>query len=119
MANYKPILFPSRCFSDGENKSFSECHIHSRIRKTGEAGLTKLVSSLKIKFNYMQGNSSVKMLAISTHDQTVVGSNLVSSNILDGNGVKAMPGSIPAPKSGSLFTKKGQLYDVICISIFH
>jgi len=25
-----------------------------------------------------------------------VGSNLISSNILDGNGIKAMPGSIPA-----------------------
>jgi len=30
-----------------------------------------------------------------------VGSNLISSKILDGNGVKAMPGLIPAPKSGS------------------
>jgi len=34
-----------------------------------------------------------------------VGSNLVSSNTLDGNGVKTMPGSIPAPKSGSLQKK--------------
>jgi len=41
-------------------------------------------------------------LANSTHDQKVVGSNLVSPEILDGNGVKAMPGSIPAPNSGSL-----------------
>jgi hypothetical protein len=33
----------------------------------------------------------------------VVGSNLVLSIILDGNGqhLKAMPGSIPAPNSGS------------------
>jgi len=30
------------------------------------------------------------------------GLNLVSSNILDGNGVKPMPGLIPAPNSGSL-----------------
>jgi len=37
-----------------------------------------------------------------THDRKVVGSILVSTNILDGNGVKAMPGSIPAPDSGSL-----------------
>jgi hypothetical protein len=31
-----------------------------------------------------------------------VGSNLVLSKILDRNGVKAMPGSIPAPNSGSV-----------------
>jgi len=31
-----------------------------------------------------------------------VGSNLVSSNKLDGNRVKTMPGSIPAPIIGSL-----------------
>jgi len=31
--------------------------------------------------------------------QKDVGSNLVSSNIQDGNGVKAMPGSILAPNS--------------------
>jgi len=35
-----------------------------------------------------------------------VGSKLVSSKILDGNGVKAMPGSIPAPNSGSFQNKK-------------
>ncbi len=34
----------------------------------------------------------------SAHDQKVVGSILM----LDGNGVKAMPGSIPTPSSGSL-----------------
>ena len=39
----------------------------------------------------------------STHDLKVVCSNLVSSNILDGNGVKAMPGSIPASNSGSIW----------------
>jgi len=38
----------------------------------------------------------------STHDQKVVGSNLESSEMLDGNGVKAMPGSILAPNSGWL-----------------
>ncbi len=31
-----------------------------------------------------------------SHDEKVVGSNLVSSKILDGNGVKAMSGSITA-----------------------
>jgi hypothetical protein len=31
-----------------------------------------------------------------THDLKVVGSNLVLSKILDGNGLKAMPGSVPA-----------------------
>jgi len=41
-----------------------------------------------------------------THDHKVVGSNLVSSNILDGNGVKARPGSIPAPNSGSWHCRK-------------
>jgi len=34
----------------------------------------------------------------SAHDQKVVGSILM----LDGNGVKAMPGLIPTPSSGSL-----------------
>ena len=33
-------------------------------------------------------------------------SNLISTNILDGNGVKAMPGSIPAPYLGSSVKKK-------------
>jgi hypothetical protein len=35
-----------------------------------------------------------------------VGSNLASSNKLDGNGVKAIPGSIPAPNSGSWYKNK-------------
>jgi len=35
-----------------------------------------------------------------------VGSNLVSSKILNGNGAKAMPGSIPAPNSGSVSKNK-------------
>jgi hypothetical protein len=35
-----------------------------------------------------------------------VGSNLASSKILDGNGVKIMPGSIPAPNPGSFENKK-------------
>jgi hypothetical protein len=34
-----------------------------------------------------------------------VGSNLVLSKILDGNGLKAMPGSILAPNSGSIMEK--------------
>jgi hypothetical protein len=37
-----------------------------------------------------------------THNPKVVVSNLVSSNIMDGNGVKAMPGSISAAHSGSI-----------------
>jgi hypothetical protein len=36
-----------------------------------------------------------------------MGSNLGSSNILDGNGVKAMPGLIPAPNSGSVEKNRG------------
>jgi len=35
-----------------------------------------------------------------------VGSNLVSSKILDGNRAKAMPGLISAPNSGSLMKNK-------------
>jgi len=38
-----------------------------------------------------------------------VGSNLVSSKILDGNGVKAMPGLVPSPNSGSFKSKKIQV----------
>jgi len=38
-----------------------------------------------------------------------VGSKLVSSKTLDGNGVKAMPGSIPAPNSVSFENKKYSL----------
>ncbi len=37
-----------------------------------------------------------------THNPKVVGLNIKSSNILDGNGVKDMPGLIPAPNSDSL-----------------
>jgi len=33
--------------------------------------------------------------------KTVLGLNLISSKILDGNGVENMPGSIPAPNPGS------------------
>jgi hypothetical protein len=44
---------------------------------------------LKVKQTW--GVCPVKWLANSTHHQKVVGSNLVSSKILDGNGVKAMP----------------------------
>ena len=36
----------------------------------------------------------------------VVGLNLVSSKILDGNGFKAMPGSTPTPNSSSFENKK-------------
>jgi len=50
-----------------------------------------------------------------------VGSNLVLSNIINENGVKATPGSIPAPNSGSLLkkntgTKMGQT-NVIGVSL--
>jgi hypothetical protein len=43
-----------------------------------------------------------------THNPKVVGLNLVSSKMLVGTGVKAMPGLIPAPNSGSVwkFRKK-------------
>jgi hypothetical protein len=37
--------------------------------------------------------------ANSNHNQKIVDSNLVSANVLDGNGIKAIP-SIPAPNSG-------------------
>jgi len=36
----------------------------------------------------------------------VVGSKLVSSKIRDENGIKAMPGSIPSPNSGSFENEK-------------
>ncbi len=39
------------------------------------------------------------LLANLTHKQKVVGLNLISFNILDGNGIKAMPGLINAPNS--------------------
>jgi len=42
----------------------------------------------------------------STHNQKVVGSNFVSSKILDRNGVKSTPGLISAPNSGSLYKNK-------------
>jgi len=35
-----------------------------------------------------------------THDRNVVGSNIISSNILDGNGVKAISGLISSPNTG-------------------
>jgi len=38
-----------------------------------------------------------------------VGSKLILSKIILGNGVKAMPGSIPAPNSGSVENKKIQV----------
>jgi hypothetical protein len=49
--------------------------------------------------------SLVWWLANWTHDLKVVGLNLVLSKILDGNGLKAMPGLIPAPYSGSFMEK--------------
>jgi len=52
------------------------------------------------------GVSREEWLANLTHDRKVVGLNLVSSKILDGNGVKTMAGSIPAPNSGSFENKK-------------
>jgi len=50
--------------------------------------------------------SPVLWLANSTRDDKVVGSNLISSKIIDENKnkIKAMPGSIPTPNSG-LFVK--------------
>jgi hypothetical protein len=45
---------------------------------------------------------TIEWLANLTRDLKVVGSNLVSSYILDGNKVKAMPGLIPAPNSDSI-----------------
>jgi len=54
----------------------------------------------------IKGVSQVLWLANSIHNWKVVGSNLVSSKILDGNEIKAMPGSIPAPKFGSIENTK-------------
>ncbi len=48
------------------------------------------------------GVSPFYWLANLIHDQKVVGLNLDSSKILDGNGVKAMTGLILAPNAGSL-----------------
>jgi hypothetical protein len=45
------------------------------------------------------GESLVQWLANSTYDLKVVGSNVVSSNILDEYGFKSIPGFIPAPNS--------------------
>jgi hypothetical protein len=53
----------------------------------------------------IEGVSSVLWLANSTHNQKFVGLNLVSSKILYGNGVKVMPGSIPARNSSSFENK--------------
>jgi hypothetical protein len=47
------------------------------------------------------GESAVQWLADSTYSLKVVGSNLVSSKILDGNGFKSIPGFIPAPNSSN------------------
>ncbi len=50
--------------------------------------------------------SPVQWLGNSTLDLQVVGSNLVSSNILDGNGVITMPELISVPNSGSIENKE-------------
>jgi len=55
------------------------------------------------------GRQSGLVVTSSTHDLKVVGSKLVSSKLLDGNEVKAMPGSIPSPNSGSFENKKIQV----------
>ena len=52
------------------------------------------------------GISPVLWVSNSTHDQKVVSSNLVTPNILDGYGVKDIPGSIPAFNLGSNIKKK-------------
>ncbi len=54
-----------------------------------------LACSEAVKYKSDKGISLDKWLANSTHNLKIVGLNLVSSNILDGNGVKAMSGSIP------------------------
>jgi len=41
-----------------------------------------------------------------------VGSNLVSFKIQDGYGVKAMPGSIPAPDYDSIENKKNEYISI-------
>ena len=44
-----------------------------------------------------------------SHNQKVVSLYLVSSNILDRNGVKAVPGSIPAPNLGLIIKKRKKI----------
>jgi len=48
-----------------------------------------------------KGESCGLAVEHSAHDQKVVGS-MPARTMLDGSGVKAMPGSIPTPNSGSL-----------------
>ena len=57
----------------------------------------------------------VYIVANTTHNQKVVGSNLVSSKILDINGAKAMPGSIPTTNFGSV--KKNRKKSRGCYSV--
>ncbi len=63
------------------------------IKYVSSKNSSKLVLNFKII-----GESCGLAVAHSAHDQKVVG----SIPMLDGNGVKAMPGSIPTPSSGSL-----------------
>jgi len=44
-----------------------------------------------------------------------VGLNLASAKILDGNGIKAMPGLIPAPHSVSFESAGDQMGDLLLI----
>jgi hypothetical protein len=48
----------------------------------------------------------------------VVGSNLVSSKVIDGNGVKAMPGSNPAYYLRLLFLQFWQKKVLLCPGMF-
>jgi len=50
----------------------------------------------------MLGESCGLAVEHSAHDRKVVGLIPVDQSNADGSGVKAMPGSIPTPNSGSL-----------------
>jgi hypothetical protein len=45
-----------------------------------------------------------------THDLKIVGSNPVVSKMMEVVNVKAMPGSIPAPNSGTIMEKNKKIY---------
>jgi hypothetical protein len=69
-------------------------------------GLSMLRILEHLSFDLAEYRESCGGLAVehATHNRKVVG--LIPCPVLNGSGVKAMPGSIPAPNSGSLQKKK-------------
>ncbi len=110
--NFKNILYVNfsynRCFS-----SFFYVHVTS-VNLPKQLLYEKFVPITFFEMTKGPRNAKIswraalcsQCLANLSYDRKVVGSNLTSSKILDGNGVKAMPGSIPAPNSGALQKNK-------------